>query len=178
MPLSADCSRCSRLERGVAAAADRTSRAHEAERRLATARCNYAVAPRLRWSSGRSFYDSSAAWLMDEQNFADAQTLETPRRPFGFAFTAGVGALTLQGTSISPVTLDFGTLGGSTLVFNSLNILSAGTYVNILNWSGTAFSGQWGRDERPLALRQQPRLYRRTTGELQLCWLWGRRDAD
>ena len=52
-----------------------------------------------------------------------------------------MGALTLQGTSGSPVTIDFGTAGGSTLFFSSLAAgVTSSTYVNILNWSGNAGS--------------------------------------
>ena len=48
-----------------------------------------------------------------------------------------MGALTLSGTSGSPVTLDFGnTAASSTLVFSSLAAAAKNTYVTITGWSG------------------------------------------
>lgn len=97
------------------------------------------------WRSGASRWASQPVWDMHEGGVSDSEVAVSwevgggPRRysPAG-APASGLGALTLQGTQMAPVIFDFGTLGGSTLIFSSLNALSAGTYVNILNWSGMA----------------------------------------
>jgi fibronectin-binding autotransporter adhesin len=65
-----------------------------------------------------------------------------PTGPAGSGGVAGMGALTLSGTSGSPVTINFGTnVNGSTLDFSSLSAASKGTFVNILAWDGTAGGG-------------------------------------
>lgn len=61
----------------------------------------------------------------------------SPSGPSGSGGSAGIGALTLAGTSGLPVTIDFGGQG-STLAFSSLDVTSKGSYVNILNWTGLA----------------------------------------
>jgi autotransporter-associated beta strand protein len=89
------------------------------------------------WNSERFSFSGDDGLSRSDVVAANEEVARPSRRysPTG-APTAGLGALTLQGTEIAPVTFDFGTLGGSTLIFSSLNAVSANTYVNILNWSG------------------------------------------
>ncbi len=62
-----------------------------------------------------------------------------PTGPAGSGGVAGLGALTLSGTSGAASTIDFGsTTAGSSLVFSSLTTASKGAFVSILNWGGTA----------------------------------------
>jgi hypothetical protein len=113
---------------------------------LTAAREREAAARSTRWrSAARGWSSERLAFTADEgisgANLPGAnEEFARPARrysPTGGS-AAGLGALTLQGTEMAPVTFDFGTLGGSTLIFSSLNALSANTYVNILNWSGMA----------------------------------------
>ncbi len=78
-------------------------------------------------------HDLSVEMPLDDNDAPRARRFSAPS-----VFSAGLGALTLQGTAMLPVTIDFGAFGaGSTLVFASL-LNSAGAYVNILNWTGIA----------------------------------------
>jgi autotransporter-associated beta strand protein len=94
---------------------------------------------KLGGTGGDQIFDSMAVTLNAGATFNTSGLSEgtRPTGPFATNGAAGIGALSLAGTSGAHVTLDFGTLGGSTLAFGSL-AAGANTFVDILNWDGNA----------------------------------------
>lgn len=88
--------------------------------------------------------DAAPVTIRGAGRFATAGLSEgaPPTAVGGAGAATGLGALTFSGTSSSlRAVLDFGSggaQGGSALVFSSLDAMGKGSFVNVLNWTGTA----------------------------------------